>query len=146
MLSALREAEEAFSKNEVPIGAVIVYKNKIIAKSGNQVEALCDPTAHAEILAITQACAYLKSKWLSCCTMYVTIEPCSMCVGALILSRIERLVFGASDLKTGALGSKVDINALRLNHKLKVKQGVLEAETSQIIKDFFRAKRNKISY
>lgn len=141
MQKAIRQAKYAFSEDEVPVGAVIVYEDKIIAKSYNQIEKLKDPTAHAEILAITQAAAYLKSKWLKGCALYVTIEPCSMCAGALILSRIERVVFGASDPKTGALGSKVNINTLRLNHKLKVNKGVLGQECSQILKDFFRIKR-----
>lgn len=141
MQKAIEQAKYAFSEDEVPVGAVIVYEDKIIAKSYNQIEKLKDPTAHAEILAITQAAACLKSKWLKKCSLYVTIEPCSMCAGALILSRIERVVFGASDPKTGALGSKVNINTLRLNHKLKVNKGVLGQECSQILKDFFRIKR-----
>lgn len=141
MRRALQEAERAFDEDEVPVGAVIVYRDRIIAKAHNQIERLCDPTAHAEILAVTQAAAYLKSKWFSKCALYVTIEPCCMCAGALILSRIERVVYGAADPKTGAFGSKVDVNALKLNHELKIKKGVLEEETGQILKAFFAKKR-----
>ncbi|MFA5271174.1 MAG: tRNA adenosine(34) deaminase TadA [Candidatus Omnitrophota bacterium] len=143
MQKALIEAECAFSEDEVPIGAVIIYKGKIIAKAHNQVERLNDPTAHAEILAITQGTTALGSKWLKGCTLYVNVEPCIMCAGALILSRIECVVFGVSDPKTGAFGSKVNINTLELNHKIKVKKGILEEESSQLLKSFFKAKRDK---
>ena len=143
MHKAIEEAQYAFKENEVPIGAVITYEGKIIAKAHNQVERLRDPTAHAEILAITQAADFLKSKWLHNCTLYVTIEPCTMCAGALILSRIGTVIFGALDPKTGAFGSKIDVNSLRLNHKLKVKKGVLEKECLQLLKDFFKEKRIK---
>src|SRR5712691_5349530 len=105
MREALRQAKKAFEADEVPIGAVIVHENRIIAKAHNQVETLKDPTAHAEMIALTQATSYLSSKWLQDCTMYVTIEPCSMCAGALVLARMKRLCFGASDEKTGACGS-----------------------------------------
>jgi tRNA(adenine34) deaminase len=145
MRRALKQAEYARAEDEVPVGAVIVYKRRIIAQSYNQVEKLKDPTAHAEMLAITQAATYLKSKWLKGCTLYVTVEPCSMCAGALVLSRIDKVVFGAADPKTGAFGSKTDINSLGLNHKIKVKQGLLQKECSQALKDFFRAKRKKPS-
>ena len=143
MHKAIEEAQYAFKENEVPIGAVITYEGKIIAKAHNQVERLRDPTANAEILAITQAADFLKSKWLHNCTLYVTIEPCTMCAGALILSRIGTVIFGALDPKTGAFGSKIDVNSLRLNHKLKVKKGVLEKECLQLLKDFFKEKRIK---
>ena len=103
---------------------------------------LRDPTAHAEILAITSACEFLRSKWLLGATLYVTIEPCSMCAGALILARIERLVFGAPDLKTGAFGSKFNINKLKLNHKLKVRSAVMKDDCAAILKEFFKKKRS----
>ncbi|MCF7894483.1 MAG: tRNA adenosine(34) deaminase TadA [Candidatus Omnitrophica bacterium] len=141
MRQALKLAGYAKDDDEVPVGAVIVYKDKLIAKSYNQVERLKDPTAHAEMLAITQATSYLKSKWLKKCRLYVTVEPCSMCAGALVLARIDKVVFGASDPKTGAFGSTVDVNKLGLNHKLKLKKGVLEKECSDILKDFFKKKR-----
>jgi len=143
MLQALKQAEYAFREDEVPVGAVIVNNNRVIAKSYNQVEKLKDPTAHAEMIAITQAASFLSSKWLEKCTLYVTIEPCSMCAGALVLSRLEKVVFGAFDLKTGAFGSKQDINRLKLNHKLKVKSGVLKKECAAILSEFFKKKRSK---
>jgi tRNA(adenine34) deaminase len=143
MRRALVQAAAAFEADEVPVGAVMVYGGRIIAQAYNQVETLKDPTAHAEILAITQAAAFLQSKWLEGATLYVTIEPCSMCAGALVLSRIARVVFGARDLKTGAFGSKVDINRLQLNHKIKVTRGVLGNDCSDIISQFFKHKRKK---
>jgi len=141
MQRALLQAEYAKKEDEVPVGALIVYKDKIIAKSYNQVECLKDPAAHAEMIAITQACSFLKSKWLKKCSLYVTIEPCSMCAGALILSRIDKVIFGASDPKTGAFGSKLDINTLGLNHKIKIKKGVLEDKCAAILQEFFKEKR-----
>src|SRR5512144_1001701 len=101
MNHALKEAEKAFEKNEVPIGAVVVFENRIIAKAYNQVETLRDPTAHAEMIAITSAASYLSSKILLGCSMYVTLEPCSMCAGAIVLSKMEALYFGAFDNKSG---------------------------------------------
>ena len=141
MREALKLAMAAFDEDEVPVGAVVVYNGKIIAKGRNQVEKLSDPTAHAEMIAITSAASYIKSKWLSKCTMYVTVEPCSMCAGALVLSRIGKVVFGAQDPKTGAFGSKLNISNFSLNHKVKVTKGVLEKECSQILSSFFRNKR-----
>ncbi|MCM8787687.1 MAG: tRNA adenosine(34) deaminase TadA [Candidatus Omnitrophica bacterium] len=138
---ALKEAEYAFSENEVPIGAVIVYKEKIIARAYNQVEKLKDPTAHAEMIAITQATSYLNSKWLYDCILYVTVEPCLMCAGALLLSRISKVVFGTEDPKSGAFGSKINIKSLGLNHTIKIESGFLKKECAQILKDFFKKKR-----
>ncbi|MCK4809440.1 MAG: tRNA adenosine(34) deaminase TadA [Candidatus Omnitrophica bacterium] len=145
MREALKQAKFAYEKEEVPVGAVITLQNKVITKGYNQVELLNDPTAHAEILVITQACSYLKSKWLENCTLYVTIEPCLMCAGALVLSRIPRIVFGAFDPKAGAFGSKIDINGLKLNHQIEAKAGVLEKDCGQILKDFFKQKRAKLN-
>ena len=145
MQKALQQAAYAFKEDEVPVGAVIVYDNKIIAKSYNQVEKLKDPTAHAEMIAITQAASFLKTKWLQKCTLYVTIEPCSMCAGALILGRIKKIVFGAKDPKTGAFGSKIDVNSSGLNHKIDVKEGILKEDCSQILQEFFKKKRKKKS-
>lgn len=141
MQRALKQAEYAFADDEVPVGAVIIYKDQIIAQAYNQIERLSDPTAHAEMLAITQAASFLKSKWLYGCTLYVTIEPCTMCAGALILSRIHRVVFGACDPKTGALGSKININTLKLNHKMKIETGVLQKQCSTLLRNFFKNKR-----
>jgi len=143
MRRALLQASYGLKEDEVPVGAVIVYKEKIIAQAYNQIERLKDPTAHAEMIAITQAASFLKSKWLTGCALYVTIEPCSMCAGALVLSRIDKVIFGASDPKTGAFGSKLDINKLRLNHKITVKKGVLEQDCARILQQFFQTKRNQ---
>jgi tRNA(adenine34) deaminase len=143
MRQAIKLAKLACDNDEVPVGAVIVYESKVIAKGYNQIECLCDPTAHAEILAITSASQYLKSKWLYGCTLYVTLEPCAMCAGALVLSRIDKVVFGASDPKTGAFGSKVNMNKLKLNHKIKIKQGVLQQECTTMLQQFFSNKRKE---
>ncbi|MCM8819596.1 MAG: tRNA adenosine(34) deaminase TadA [Candidatus Omnitrophica bacterium] len=138
---ALKEAEFAFIEDEVPVGAVIVYDGKIIAKAHNQVEKLKDPTAHAEMIAITQATSYLNSKWLYNCTLYVTVEPCIMCAGALLLSRVSKVVYGTGDPKNGAFGSKININSLNLNHTIKIESGFLKTECAKILKDFFKKKR-----
>ena len=144
MLEALKEAKKAFQEEEVPVGAVIVYERKIIARGYNQVERLNDPTAHAEMLALTSATNFLKTKWLNGASIYVTIEPCSMCAGALVLSRIKNLFFGAKDPKTGACGSVVNItNHKKLNHRIKVKGGILKEECGSLLKDFFKRKRSK---
>lgn len=141
MRQALIEAQAAYDEDEVPVGAVIVHERKIIARSHNQVERLRDPTAHAEILAITQAANFLGAKFLDKCTVYVTIEPCFMCAGALVLSRVEKVVFGAEDPKTGAFGSITDMNSLKSNHRIEVVKGVLRQECSHIIQKFFQGKR-----
>jgi len=145
MSEALKEAQRAFDEDEVPVGAVIVYKDKVIARGHNQVERLQDPTAHAEMLAITSAASYSNSKWLNGVSIYVTIEPCSMCAGALVLARVKHIFFGAKDPKTGACGSIVNIvNHKKLNHRIKVKGGILEQECSSLLKDFFKKKRLKL--
>ena len=142
MLEALKEAQKAFAADEVPVGAVIVFEDKVIARGHNQIERLKDPTAHAEIIAITSAANYLGTKWLNQASLYVTIEPCSMCAGALVLARIKDLYFGAKDPKTGACGSVVNIvNNKKLNHRIKVTKGILEVECSSMLKDFFSRKR-----
>jgi len=142
MFEALKQAKQALTHDEVPIGAVITLDNRIIARAHNQVEMLKDPTAHAEMLAITQATNALSAKWLQDCTLYVTIEPCSMCAGAMVLARIKRICFGAKDLKTGACGSVVNITKnKKLNHQIEVKKGILEEECAGLISDFFRSKR-----
>ena len=145
MLEALKEAQKAFEEDEVPVGSIIVHDGKIIARGHNQIERLKDPTAHAEIIAITSATNYLGTKWLNEANLYVTIEPCSMCAGAMVLARIKNLCFGASDPKTGACGSIIDIaNHKKLNHRIKVTRGILETECSSLLKDFFRKKRKKL--
>jgi tRNA(adenine34) deaminase len=142
MQEALKEAEKAFREDEVPVGAVIVHENKIIARGHNQVERLNDPTAHAEIIAITSAANFLGTKWLNQASLYVTIEPCSMCAGALVLARLKYLYFGARDPKTGACGSVTNIvNHGKLNHRVKVSEGILKEQCSSLLKDFFRKKR-----
>ena len=144
MQEAIKEAIKASDEDEVPIGAVIVYENKIIARGHNQIERLKDPTAHAEIIAITSAANYLGTKWLNGASLYVTIEPCSMCAGALVLARVKNLYFGARDPKTGACGSVVNIvNHKKLNHRIKVVKGILEFDCSFLLKDFFSRKRLK---
>ena len=142
MREALKEAQKAFSEDEVPVGAVVVCDERIIARGHNQIERLGDPTAHAEMLAITSATNFLKLKWLSEASVYVTIEPCSMCSGALVLARIKNLYFGSKDPKTGACGSVANIvNNRKLNHRIKVKSGILEEECSSLLKEFFKKKR-----
>jgi len=146
MQEALKQAQKAAIEDEIPVGSVIVYKDKIIARSHNQIECLKDPTAHAEIIAITSAASYLGTKWLNEASLYVTIEPCSMCAGAMVLARIKNLYFGASDPKTGACGSVVNIaNHKKLNHRIKVTGGILQEECSSILKDFFKKKRIKLN-
>ncbi|NLJ57256.1 MAG: nucleoside deaminase [Tissierellia bacterium] len=138
MREALKEAYKAYEINEVPIGVVIVRKGEIVGRGYNQKETLKDATLHGEILAIKNACNNLGGWRLPGCTMYVTLEPCPMCAGAIVNARIERLVIGAKDLKTGACGSVLDItNHKKLNHQPEVIFGVLEEDCSQLIKDFF---------
>ena len=145
MSEALREAQKAFEEDEVPVGAVIVCEGRIIARGHNQIERLKDPTAHAEIIAITSAANYLGTKWLNEATAYVTIEPCSMCAGAMVLARIKKISFGARDPKTGACGSVINIaNHKKLNHRIKITRGILETECSFLLKDFFRKKRKNL--
>ncbi len=142
MREALRQAEIASDKDEVPVGAVITLDNRIIAKAYNQVESLRDPTAHAEMIAITQATNTIASKWLYDCTIYVTLEPCSMCAGALVLARIKRICFCADDPKTGACGSVFNIvNSDKLNHKIEINKIPMEGAGAQLLSEFFRNKR-----
>lgn len=139
---ALKEAEKAFHENEIPVGCIIVFQNTIIAKAHNQVESLKDPTAHAEILAITSAAAYLQSKQLAGCSIFVTLEPCSMCAGAIVLSRIENLYFGAYDIKSGACGSVLNVtNNISLNHKCNVLGGVYDDKCKELLRSFFDVRR-----
>lgn len=144
MSEAIKEAAKAVQEDEVPVGCIIVHQGRVIARAHNQVERLKDPTAHAEMIALTSATNYLDNKWLSGASMYVTIEPCSMCAGALILSRIKNLFYGAKDPKTGACGSVTNIiSNKKLNHRIKVKNGVLERECSSLLTEFFKKKRSK---
>jgi tRNA(adenine34) deaminase len=144
MQYAYKEAEKAFDKKEIPIGAVVIFENRIIGKGHNQVETLRDPTAHAEIIAITSAAAYLSSKVLLGCSLYVTLEPCSMCAGAIVLAKIENLYFGAYDNKSGACGSVLNItNNTSLNHRLSVTGGIMDKKCGEIIKSFFDLPQRK---
>ena len=144
MEMALVEARKAEDIGEVPIGAVIVKDNKVIASGYNERETLKNPLAHAEIIAINNASKALDSWRLLECTLYVTIEPCSMCAGAIVNSRIQRVVIGAMDPKMGACGSVVDlVRHEKFNHRVELVQGVLEEECSNIIKQFFKKLRNR---
>jgi len=146
MKEALKEAVKAFDADEVPVGAVIVHNKEIIARAHNQIKMLKDPTAHAEIIAITQAANFLQSERLLDCTMYSTLEPCTMCAGAMVLSRIKNLIYAAKDPKTGAHKSVFKIlSNKKLNHRVEVKNGILEREAESLIKEFFKIKRKKIS-
>ena len=142
MRQALSESRKAFDENEVPVGAVIVHKDEVIGRGHNQIITLKDPTAHAEMIVITQAAAHLKNERLNDCTLYVTLEPCTMCVGAAILARIKTIVFGAWEPKTGACGSALDLTKPGLyNHTIEVTSGVLEPECRTILQEFFLNKR-----
>jgi len=144
MSEAVKEAKKAFDDDEVPVGAVIVHERKIIARAHNQIRRLKDPTAHAEMIAITQAASHLKCERLLNCDVYATIEPCSMCAGALILAKVKRIVFGAKDPKTGAYGSVFNIaSGKKLNHNIKITKGVLAAECGGLLTEFFKSKRKK---
>lgn len=145
MLAAIDQAYIALENEDVPVGAVIVHENKIIAKGYNQRHHLNDPTAHAEIIALTAAAEHIGHWRLHDCTIYVTLEPCSMCAGALVLARIDRLVFGCMDPKTGACGSLYNIvQDQRLNHRVEITKGILADDCSKLLQDFFRNKRRPI--
>ena len=142
MTLALKEAQTAFDNNEVPVGAVIVHDGSIIARGHNQIERMHDPTAHAEMIALTAASSHLNSKWLKSCTLYVTLEPCPMCAGAIVLSRIPTVVFGCYDPKMGACGTLYSITEdRRLNHRVHTIGGVRDGECGELIKEFFKKKR-----
>ena len=142
MREAIAMATQAAAANEVPVGAVVAMGSEIIGRGGNQPIASNDPTAHAEIVALRQAAQNTGNYRLPGATLVVTLEPCAMCAGALIQSRIERLVFGARDPKTGACGSVIDLfGEHRLNHHTEVVAGVLETECAQMLQSFFRARR-----
>jgi tRNA(adenine34) deaminase len=142
MKQALAEAIKAYDNDEVPVGVVIVYEGEIIARAHNQIKMLKDPTAHAEMIAITQAAAHLSNERLNGCDLYVTLEPCAMCVGAAILGRLRKIVFGASDPKTGACGSAVDLTKPGLfNHNIEITGGIMEPECRSVIQEFFLGKR-----
>ena len=142
MRLALREAEAAVQEEEVPVGAVIVHGERIVASAHNQREQLHDPTAHAEMIAITQAAESLGDWRLEHCTLYVTLEPCPMCAGAILLSRLPRLVYGAADSKSGCVESLYHLlNDDRLNHQVQVVPGVLALDCGSILTEFFQTQR-----
>ncbi|MGO8932695.1 MAG: tRNA adenosine(34) deaminase TadA [Terracidiphilus sp.] len=142
MQAALAEARLAAEAGEVPIGAVVVHNGAIIARSQNRVLRDVDPTAHAEIVALRAAAAALGNYRLSGCTLFVTLEPCAMCAGAMIHARIDRLVFAAADPKAGACGSVLSVlNHPRLNHQIQMDQGILAEESAELLRNFFRERR-----
>ena len=142
MLEALKEAELAKLEDEVPIGCVVVKDDQIIARAHNQREVSSTPLGHAETLAIKKASEVLNDWQLVDCDLYVTIEPCIMCGGAIIQSRIRRVIYGAPDLKGGAFGSSINIlDAQNINHRPEIVKGILEEECTKIIKDYFKSKR-----
>ena len=142
MRVALREARESLARDEVPVGCVVVHDGLVVGRGHNQVEGLNDATAHAEILAIGAASNALGSWRLTDCTLYVTLEPCAMCAGAIVLARLGRLVYGAPDPKAGACGSVLDvIGERKLNHRVPVTHGVLAGECGELLREFFAARR-----
>ena len=142
MRQAIEAAKIAQENGDVPIGAVVVYENQVIGRAYNQREQLKDPTAHAEIIALTQAAAFIESWRLHGCTMFATLEPCAMCAGALVLGRLDRLVYGCNDPKAGACGSLYNIvQDERLNHRLEITSGVLADECAKLLQDFFERRR-----
>ncbi len=144
MLAALKEAWKSFQQEEVPVGAVIVVDGAIIARGSNQVEMLQDATAHAEMLAITSAEAALQNWRLQGATLYCTLEPCPMCAGAAILSRVERIVWGAPDIRQGANGSWTDLFASKHPiHQIKIEGGVYASESAELLRAFFKKRREE---
>jgi tRNA(adenine34) deaminase len=142
MRIALEEAEQALREEEVPVGAVIVYEGRVIARAHNQREQLCDPTAHAEMIAITQAAESQRSWRLDGCTLYVTLEPCPMCAGAILQARLAMVVYGAADPKAGAVDTLYRLlGDPRLNHRVETVAGVLASPCGEILTEFFRSQR-----
>ena len=142
MRAAIAEAEKARDSNEIPVGAVVTLSGDIIGQGSNRTVQDCDPSAHAEVVAIRQAAKRAENHRLNGTTIYVTLEPCAMCVGAMIQARVQRLVFGAYDPKAGAVGSVLDLSESKeLNHRVEVNGGLLEEECASILKAFFKTKR-----
>lgn len=142
MQEALAEAEQAQAAGEVPVGAVVVYDGKVVARGGNRVIQDSDPTAHAEIVALRRAANSLRNYRLSDCELFVTIEPCAMCAGALLHARLKSLVYGTDDPKAGAVRSVLGVlNHPQLNHKMEVRSGVLADRCAKLLREFFRSRR-----
>lgn len=144
MRLALREARRGFDEDEVPVGAVVVQQGRVVARAHNRPIHLNDPTAHAEVLALRRAAKKLGNYRLNDCALYVTIEPCAMCAGAIVQARLRRVVFGARDRKAGAGGSALKVlNHPRLNHQVEVVKGVMTEDCATILRQFFRSRRKK---
>lgn len=144
MRMALEEAQQAAVEAEVPVGAVLEYDGRVLARKHNRMVSNKDPLAHAELLALRTSVALHPDKWLLNSTLYVTLEPCAMCAGALVLARVKRLVYAALDPKAGACGSTIDIvRAPHVNHRLQVDSGILQSEASELLTSFFRKLREK---
>lgn len=138
MEAALQEAESAFSRGEVPVGAVAVQEGTMLARAHNRIESLKDPLQHAEISVLRETQQLLQEKWLNGVELYVTIEPCIFCAGAMMLLRIKRLIFGAYEPRTGAFGSRIDANALGLNHAIEVTAGISQKQCAELMRKFFK--------
>jgi len=143
MQRALSEAEKSAKKNEIPVGAVLVAEDKILSRAHNETIARNDPTAHAEIVAIRKACRKRDNYRLPDCDLYITLEPCAMCLGALVQARIRRLIYGALDPKAGAVESIMNFPFEKTNHMMDIKGGVLAEECGKILQDFFKDKRKQ---
>jgi tRNA(adenine34) deaminase len=144
MEEALRAAQRALEENEIPVGAVVVHDGKVIGRGGNRNLTDCDPTAHAEIIALRQAGAALGNHRLEGCELFATIEPCAMCAGALVHARLKRLVYGADDPKAGAIRSVMQVlNHPSLNHRMDVRAGILAGRCAELLQSFFRARREE---
>jgi len=142
MEEALRSAQRAFEMGEVPVGAVVVCEGKIVGRGGNRNLADCDPTAHAEIVALREAGAALGNHRLEGCELFATIEPCAMCAGALVHARLKRLVYGADDPKAGAIRSVMQVlNHPSLNHRMEIRGGILAGRCAEVLQEFFRSRR-----
>jgi tRNA(adenine34) deaminase len=142
MFEAIKNAKEAYDAGEVPVGCVIVKDGELIASARNETETLMDVRAHAEMLAIERACRTLGNKYLSGCTLYVTLEPCPMCAGALVWSKIDRIVFAALDHKAGACGTLFNVSTSpHLNHRVDIIHGIMEMESEELLKRFFQSRR-----
>ena len=146
MRRALREAQKAETQGEVPVGAIVVQDDKVIARAHNRPLGLSDPTAHAEVLALRRAAKKLGNYRLKGCDLYVTIEPCAMCAGAIVQARLRRVIFGTLDSKAGACGSALEVlNHPKVNHRVEVVSGVLAGECAEIVRAFFRRRRKQAS-
>jgi tRNA(adenine34) deaminase len=144
MTLALHEAQRGFDEDEVPVGGVVTHQGRVVARAHNRPIHLNDPTAHAEVLALRRAAKRLGNYRLNDCILYVTIEPCAMCAGAIVQARLRRVVFGASDCKAGAGGSALKVlNHPKLNHRVEVVKGVMAEDCASIIQEFFRSRRKK---